>query len=154
MLTDTIHAILRLVELDSQVTSMGEGTPGWPGPAPMRVMPSPTKPKEAELRWNAEYFVDHSVFWNTVSASLSTYRSKADASTPIPIMFTRIPTFSADQSNGLNSLDARITRDALGLGATNTQKVSDLLVSTMKAYLANEAANQALAEQISAEVFG
>jgi hypothetical protein len=89
MLTDTIHAILRLVELDSQVTSMGEGTPGWPGPAPMRVTPSPKKPKEAELHWNAEYFFDHSVFWNTVSVSLSTYRSKADASTPIPIMFSQ-----------------------------------------------------------------
>lgn len=154
MLTDTIHAILKLVELDAQVTTMGEGDPGWPGPAPMRVVPSPATPSVAQLRWNADYFHDHSVFWNTVSYSLSTCRSKADASTPIPVMFTRIPTFTADRSEGLNNLDARIARDALGLGSINTQRISDLLVATMKQYLANEAANADLAATITQDVFG
>jgi hypothetical protein len=154
MATSTITSLLKMSELEANIVAMGEGAPGWPAPAPMNVKPYAGKPTSHDLRWNAQYFKDHSVFWNTVSCALSTIRDKASESTKIPVMFTRIPTFSADRSAALNSLDETIVSQALAKGATNTQSISDLLVSTMKAYLHNEAANQALADQISAEVFG
>lgn len=156
MLNNTITQLLAIEKLDRQITEMGEsqGDNGWPKPAKMSVSESPETPAASELRFNTQYFHDHSKFWRQVSADLSTLKTSSDSVVEIPTMFARLPQFSADQSTALNSLCDRISADALGKGATATSDLADLLDSTITDYLKAEAENTDTARQVYKEIYG
>jgi hypothetical protein len=69
-------------------------------------------------------------------------------------MFTRVPTFTADQSDALNTLSDRIAKDVLAKGRTATSDLADKLEAARHAYLKAEAANEAELESIEKEVTG
>ncbi|EPH06810.1 hypothetical protein HMPREF1531_00412 [Propionibacterium sp. oral taxon 192 str. F0372] len=156
MLNNTIAQLLAIEKLDRQITEMGEsqGDNGWPKPAKMSVSESSETPAASELRFNTQYFHDHSKFWRQVSADLSTLKTSSDSVVEIPTMFARLPQFSADQSTALNSLCDRISADALGKGATATSDLADLLDSTITDYLKAEAENTDTARQVYKEIYG
>ncbi len=157
MLNSSIEALLDIASLDRQITEMGEqtGDNGWPGPAPMKLgTPPPDKPSRTTLTYNTQYFKDHSAFWLDVSQNIRPLQYLSAGLPDLPVMFVRIPTFSANQSYALNNLVHRISADAFGKGADATEGLSHKLDETIKAYLAVEAQNAAEAQQIYKQIYG
>ena len=157
MLNGSIQATLDLAELDRQITEMGEtgSDGGWPQPAPMDVgLTSYKQSTEDTLLYNTQYFKDHAQFWRDISAEIAPLKTIADGVSDIPVMFARIPAFSANQSTGLNELSDRLATDALGKGVTATSAMADKLDATIREYLLQEAENAEVANSIYRQIYG
>lgn len=153
-LNGSIQALLDIDALNRDIDAMGEqtGDNGWPGPASMNVLPSGEEPaSQTTLSYNAQYFADHSAFWQDVSTELGALATEADGVADLPVMFARLPNFTASRANALNRLSGRLATDVLRQGEEHTQEISDNLDATIRNYLAVEAENEAIAGQIIAE---
>ncbi|WP_139984341.1 hypothetical protein [Nocardioides litoris] len=146
MLNSTIQALLQIETLSNEINGMGEtsGENGWPAPIAVTYTDE-GDPTDAQLVTHAQYFLDHAAFWDDMSSTLSTLSTQAGGTVELPVMYTRVPTFSADQSIALNGLSNRLETDVLRRGSTQTAAISTKLRQVMETYLQQEAAN---AEQI------
>ncbi|RMB58199.1 hypothetical protein [Tessaracoccus antarcticus] len=157
-LTSTITALLNISALDGQITRMGEtsGDGGWPQPAPMDPAHGGSNGPAArdELSYNTQYFKDHIDFWDGISETMTPLGQQATGIPELPVMFLRLPSFSANQSTALNSLGDRVASDCLVKGSTATATVATKLGETIRSYVRTEAANEAIANRIINDHFG
>jgi hypothetical protein len=156
MLNGAIQQLLDIETLSGDIDSMGEsaGDKGWPSPIVIGSVPGSGHEDRAALVMDARYFTDHAKFWDGISAQLQPLAQKSGGIADLPVMFTRVPTFSADQSTALNDLSHRIKNDVLTKGGTATSDLADKLEAARHEYLEKEAANQAELESIEKEVTG
>lgn len=156
MLNGAIKQLLDIETLSGNIDVLGEssGDKGWPGPIVIGSNPGSGNETRGTLVMDARYFTDHAKFWDGISGQLSTLAEKARGVADLPVMFTRVPTFSADQSDALNKLSDRIANDVLAKGRTATSGVADKLEAARHAYLKTEAENEAEMESILKEVTG
>lgn len=156
MLNGAIKQLLDLDTLSGKIDKLGQSVEdkGWPQPVVIGSNPDPGKTSRAELVMDARYFTDHAKFWDDISAQLSPLAQKAEGVADLPVMFTRVPHFSASQSDALNKLSDRIAKDLLGKGRTSTSDLADKLEAARHAYLKSEGANEAQIRSIEKEVTG
>lgn len=154
MLNGAIKQLLDIETLSGDIDVLGEGSgdQGWPSPIVIGSNPGSGHEDRADLVMDARYFTDHAKFWDGISGQLSPLAQKAGGVADIPVMFTRVPTFSADQSDALNKLSDRIAKDVLTKGRTATSDLADKLEAARRTYLVAEAANEAEVESIEKEV--
>lgn len=157
-LTSTITTLLNISALEGRITRMGEsaGDDGWPQPAPMDPGRGGSGGPAArdELSYNTQYFRDHIDFWGDISSTIRPLGHQAEGIAELPVMFLRLPSFSANQSTALNSLGDRIATDCLVKGRRATRAVATKLGETIRSYVRSEAANETIANQIINEHFG
>lgn len=154
MLNGAIKQLLDIETLSGDIDVLGEssGDQGWPSPIVIGSNPGSGHEDRADLVMDARYFTDHAKFWDGISGQLSPLAQKAGGVADIPVMFTKVPTFSADQSDALNKLSDRIAKDVLTKGRTATSDLADKLEAARRTYLVAEAANEAEVESIEKEV--
>ncbi len=157
MLNDSIVGVLNISGLDRDINMMGESEAdaGWPSPANISVgVAESGEPTRSVLEFNTQYFVDHARFWDSISTELGTLNTSSQGVPDLPIMFARLPAFSASQSYALNQLSDRITTDVLGKGKQATADTETKLRDTIREYLRAEAENEAIANEIYNTISG
>lgn len=154
MLNRSIEAMLAIEKLNGDIDALSERETdqGWPAPIAIKAAPPDGTPDHGELVMDARYFTDHAKFWDDISGDLKDLSSQAKTVPDIPTMFTKVPTFSADQSTALNKLADRITDDVLSQGSRATAELADKLRAARHDYLMRELQNEQEVRAIEQEL--
>ena len=152
--TDSLGPVNQISQLSESFNTMGGGD-GW---SRLTSMPTITgdpnaQPSYDQLQYNTAYFHAHEQFWRGISRTLDKLGRFAASIPEIELKLTSLPTFAANVSDSLNDLAEDIISRGLDQGAEATWDAADKLNDTLKDYLAAEAENQALAEDIYQEIY-
>ncbi|RZQ61436.1 hypothetical protein [Amycolatopsis suaedae] len=155
MATKNIQDLLDIESLNVMVNDPGEvrGDDGWPAPIAVAGADNGRRNRR-QLVMDARFFTDHAAFWDDISTRLSALGTRAAGVEEIPAMFTRVPSFTANQSTALNALSDRIAKDLLKKGSAATADLADKLETARHAYLVREADNAAEVAAIEKEIAG
>lgn len=102
------------------------------------------------LKYDAQYFKNHSAHWDQVSVQLGGTKAKATTAKAGDgaLWTTLVPGFKSTHDR----ICSLIIDSLLKEGAVATSELADLLESTCRAYVATEADNAAQADSILNEV--
>lgn len=151
-LNSAVADVLRTEEQKNVINRLSEptnqGEAGWPDPAQLSAKRGEATSSYDELKFQTQYFKDHITHWSNLSDRFAEPISEAEGTPAIETMFHQFPGFMASTASGLNSLATHILDKALVRGKSATQKISDILDGTIRAYLEGEDLNAQQAQQL------